>query len=204
MSILPAFYHPTTIIGIDDDSLFLGAVAQLFSSQYLFKAFNHPEKFLSFFEHYKAPLEGFSFLRSCEHDEYCTSKHSLVDFNVSDLCSLQNFSERMQEISVIIVDYTMPGMNGIELCRKLNKFPCKKILLTGNADDQAAISAFNENIIDRFIRKDSPDVAENIRDYVDSLSRQYFREYTNTLVFHLEADRQLPLTDPEFIQFFQA
>ena len=79
----------------------------------------------------------------------------------------------------------------------------KKILLTGESTDQLAISAFNECIIDCFIRKDNLSLTYDIRCYLQILTQQYIANNTKQLSKHLEIDRPLPISDPEFITFFK-
>jgi CheY-like chemotaxis protein len=40
---------------------------------------------------------------------------------------------------VLVVDYSMPQMNGVEVCEALRHLPCKKILFTGAADEKVAV-----------------------------------------------------------------
>lgn len=204
MLTLPIFYHVSTVITVDDDTLFLKAISPILNSNFLVKTIHQPTQCIEFFKDYNSPLSQINFLRSCtEHEHFDVMNHSFVDFDVPALQSLLSNPERNEEVSVIIVDYNMPEMNGIELCSKLNKLPIKKILLTGEAGSRDAVSAFNDNIIDRFIRKDSPSLASEIQTYVSTLSQQYYREKTSSLLTHLEVDKQMPLSDPLFAEFFQ-
>ena len=67
--------------------------------------------------------------------------------------ALKIFDE--EDISLIISDQRMPEMEGTELLAKINqKKPiCKKILLTGYADINAAIDAINLGSVDRYFSK---------------------------------------------------
>lgn len=62
-------------------------------------------------------------------------------------------ASRFNLTSVLIVDYSMPGLTGLDLIRQLNAWPGRKLLLTGEADASVAISAFNEGLIQKFIPK---------------------------------------------------
>lgn len=62
-------------------------------------------------------------------------------------------ASRFNLTSVLIVDYSMPGLTGLDLIRRLNAWPGRKLLLTGEADASVAISAFNEGLIQKFIPK---------------------------------------------------
>ncbi|TAK76547.1 MAG: response regulator, partial [Gammaproteobacteria bacterium] len=135
MRTLPVFYYPSTITWVDDDKLFLNAVLETFQSDYFIQTFRHPQACLDFFLSYEPPLSQHSFLRGrIESEDYDCVDHLPVDFNVTTLQELHQQPERLHEVSVLIVDYSMPEINGIELCRQLSRLPMKKILLTGEAD----------------------------------------------------------------------
>lgn len=201
---LPIFYYPTTILSVDDDQLFLDAISYIISPDNPIVKFNNPHGCLTHLKNYVPPLTKLSLLIDCiDHDLHDTVNHSIVDFNVPALYQLKNYKEKTDEISVIIIDYDMPGMNGIEFCRSIKHLPMKKILLTGAVDHEAAVIAFNDNIIDRFIRKDSPTLAEELKLYIKALEQQYFFEQTQALSGHLESYKKMPFSDPVFANFFE-
>jgi CheY-like chemotaxis protein len=203
MSNLPIFYYPSTTIWVDDDKLFLDAATQINSSASS-KTFSNPNDCFNYFESYVSPTAHMPFLRGAIEDErYETIGHSPVDMNVPSIYQLSHLAERLAEVSVMIVDYKMPEMKGIDLCKKLQSQPVKKILLTGEASYQEAVEAFNDNTIDRFIRKDSPTLVEDIKKYVSELSEQYFIDRTKGLLSHLEVENKLPLSDSKFTEFFK-
>ena len=98
----------------------------------------------------------------------------------------------------------MPGINGLDLCRSLKGSPIKIILLTGESNDHEAVKAFNERIIDNYFRKDSPTLANDLRNSVEELMFQYFFEQTSSLLLYLETKGKLPLSDKKFTDFFKA
>ena len=67
--------------------------------------------------------------------------------------ALKIFDE--EDIAVIITDQRMPEMEGTELLALINeKKPyCKKILLTGYADVNAAVDAINKGSVDKYFSK---------------------------------------------------
>src|SRR5690349_18911452 len=60
--------------------------------------------------------------------------------------------------ALVVSDLQMPGMNGIELLSRVKTLSPEtvRILLTGQADLEAAIEAVNEGNIFRFLRKPCP------------------------------------------------
>lgn len=76
---------------------------------------------------------------------------------------------RFHLTSVLVVDYSMPSMNGLDMLRKLGPWPGRKILLTGAADATVAIQGFNEGLIQKFLPKDTPNLNEQIRKINDEM-----------------------------------
>jgi CheY-like chemotaxis protein len=200
---LPLFSYPATVVCVDDDPLFIASVTQLLKNSHT-TTFNSPEQSIKFFQQYKPLLQKINFMRGyTEVEGYDMLNHMPVDFNVSALKELYTNSERSGEVTVLVTDYNMPSMNGIDLCRALRALPMKKILLTGAADYQQAVTAFNEGLIDCFIQKDSQTLAQDILFHLKRLSHQYFVDRSRQLLNHLETDYPLPLSDPIFISFFE-
>jgi putative two-component system response regulator len=75
------------------------------------------------------------------------------------------------EISVVVSDYIMPEINGLELFSKLKSIApdIKRILITGHGDLNTAISAINECDIFRFIPKPWKDklLIESVSDAIN-------------------------------------
>ncbi|MGS5085212.1 response regulator [Hydrogenophaga sp. A37] len=66
---------------------------------------------------------------------------------------------RYQLAHTCVVDYAMPGTDGLKVLKTLLDWPGSRILLTGQADEQIAIQAFNQGLIDQFIAKQTADIA---------------------------------------------
>nr|GGH95020.1 hypothetical protein GCM10011355_10570 [Aquisalinus luteolus] len=63
--------------------------------------------------------------------------------------------ERDGHIALIVADMQMPGMNGIDLLKQTrDRWPdIRRIMLTGNSDQNTAIAAINDGHVMRFLRK---------------------------------------------------
>lgn len=200
----PALYYPSTIGWVDDNQLFLRTMINSLQNDFAVHPFLNTSECLDYFSTYTPLSDTTLKLRGCvEHDYYDTSNHTLVDFDITALPNIHNNPQRLQEISVLIVDYQMPEMNGVELCQRLKHLPCKKILLTGTADTKAAIAAFNDKIIDCFIQKTSATLNTDLRKHIALLMQAYFNDRTQHLISHLEVNHALPLTDQVFVNFFE-
>lgn len=202
MKELPLIYHPTNLYWVDDDSLFLEIVVDRYKEHYGIKTSSGPNDALNYFKSYESYFEKSDFLRGYnEVESYDLANHLPVNLDFNSLRKWYEYTNRHDEIAVIIVDYRMPVMDGIELCRKLSHVPAKKILLTGEADLQEAVIAFNDGIIDCFIRKDDPIVDVSLATHINKLSVEYFIKQTRPIFHHIEADFKLPHSDPIFVNF---
>jgi DNA-binding NtrC family response regulator len=83
------------------------------------------------------------------------------------------FLSNREVIAVAVVDMRMPGIDGLELLRLMQKVAPNtiRIMLTGNADQQTAVDAINQGNVFRFYSK--PCQYQQLGDGVDAALRQY-------------------------------
>jgi CheY-like chemotaxis protein len=73
---------------------------------------------------------------------------------------------------VVVVDYSMPSMSGLRVLSELTDWQGSRILLTGRADEQLAVSAFNRGLIQQFIPKQAPQIRINLTEAIGNMLRQ--------------------------------
>lgn len=116
--------------------------------------------------------------------------------------------KRHEEVSTVIVDYEMPSMKGLEFCEKIKNPYLRKILYTGAADEGIAVKAFNEGIIDGYIKKQDPHKKDTINNLVRTNQLKYFQSLTNVLVGSIFKEitskdpKETAFYDPAFINYF--
>lgn len=201
---LPAFYFKTSVLFVDDDKNFLDTISNAIDSNFSILSQYSSKECLDFINNYNSLTEKHNFFKPCIELELNNDEHSIIDFDISNILSIKDYPYKKNEISSIVIDYCMPTMNGIELCQKFKPYSFKKILLTGKADFKDAITAFNNGLIDRFIGKYNDNLIEDILISLKSLEMKYFCEKSQLIIKHLEAEMKIPLTDPIFIDFFNA
>lgn len=110
---------------------------------------------------------------------------------------------RFHLTGVLIVDYSMPGMNGVELVRRLEAFPARRILLTGEADAEVAVQAFNSGLIQRFIPKSTPNLHKEITRSADDMHASVCEHLGQLLRGNLSQDQVDLLHEPSVIEGLQ-
>ncbi len=177
MNYLNPYQHPVTVVLIDDNVRFMESLSfGLHSLAVHFKTFASAKEALSWLDQINPPAD---FVQEQELPEYAMP--SLNEY-MYDNC-------RFDEPAILIVDYDMPEMSGLELCQAVSNQQIKKIMLTGVADEKVALDAFNHEIIDRFILKQDEDVINRVKESIVTLQKSYFKAKAaclpqNTLFYH--------------------
>ncbi len=77
--------------------------------------------------------------------------------------------QRLALCSVAAVDYSMPGMDGLQVLAQLPNWVGSRVLLTGQADEQVAVSAFNRSLIDLYLPKQTPNMARALMAAIEAM-----------------------------------
>jgi len=198
-SILP-YYHPTTVIMVDDNQRFLENFSLILSEQLAFRFMASANEALSFINDRKQtiPLDQ----RCFSYMEGKSSMGGAIRLDIALMEQEISNPERFRDISVVVVDYDMPEMTGLEFCRRISNPRIKKILLTGVGDEKVAVDAFNDGLIDRFMKKNDPDIEKNINDAIASLQRRYFHQVSSFIQNTLAMKSPEFLYDPQVTELF--
>lgn len=198
------FFFPTTVAFVDDSASFLASLTLRLDSQLAFRLFDSPFAALVALNGAAAvPPMVEQFFSLYRHRGEASYARHVIDVNLDKIHREVHNEQRFEQISVVVVDYDMPEMDGLEFCRNLRNPAIKKILLTGKADEQIAVRAFNEGIIDRFIRKQDSEVMTLLNRAIAELQQAWFGELEHMLADALAVGSHLFLRDPDFAQRFE-
>lgn len=157
--LFPLVMVPKRIVFVDDRGSFLNKLQTIMPRRQSREFISSPQAALhellqevSYWRGIEALLSGSLQARMDERGEAGLYVHSYF----------QDW-RRFHLTSVLIVDYAMPGLNGLDLLRKLEAFPARRLLLTGQPDtEKMAIQAFNKGLIQKFIPKDTQQLAKEL------------------------------------------
>lgn len=171
---LAPYFHPTQIVLVDDDIDFLGNLSLQLDADLPYLLFDSAHKALGYINNRdsKAPSRRRFFSFDSQHaGSHLTGADGArkVSLDTVALAREMHFTNRFSRISIAMVDYAMPQMNGLDFCRQIRNPHIKKILFTGVATETEAVAAFNSGVIDRFIRKSDPDVYEQLNGAIREL-----------------------------------
>ncbi|HET6430975.1 response regulator [Dyella sp.] len=170
---VPAFQFPTTTVMVDDHESYLGVVPLMLDPLQRLKSYSSPRQALADLRHNDSrDVPGGGWLYRWH--EHPSPNRELVALDIDSIVRTMHDPARFAEVSVVVVDQAMPEMDGLEFCRQIANPHIGKVLLTGRADDETAIEAFNSGLIDRFIRKNDPKAMEKLQQAIVTLQQRYF------------------------------
>ena len=166
--ILP-YYHPTTICFVDDNESFLDSLELGLPENFHYITFSSAIDALDYINE-NSQIE--SLADRCVGPNNEGESHMSVNLQVLEQEIARK--ERFTDLSVLLLDYAMPGLNGLEFCQQVKNKDLQIALLTGAANETTAVSAFNEGLINRYIRKGDLNTWDNIGEVIEQMKYQYF------------------------------
>jgi len=204
---ISAYYYPTLAILVDDSQRLLTTISYHLDANLAYISFTNPKLALRYIQ--KTNATDYLSIQCIAENEQAetfglTQTEHDIKIDLSNIYKQIHNPERFNEPSVIVLDYSMPGMNGLEFCETLKKThpAIKIILLTGEADESKGIEMFNRGLIDRFMLKGDY-FGETVNTAIIELQKNYFEEQSQTLLENLSTKSILCLKDDNFIKIFQ-
>ncbi len=197
------FFHPTRVVFVDDDPNFLKYFPPGLNANFPISCYASPGALLT--DIARGRLET-------QLQVECWSSYTgrFADPQFEQMLSLDKTMllmrvfgrHRFNPVSVMVVDYDMPEMDGLELCRRLAHLPCRKILLTGQASEAHAVAAFNEDLIDFFLPKGARNCVSLLRERIARYQRAFIADASRLVRQALRAEILMDWEDPGFCDLF--
>lgn len=197
----PLFQRPGTIVFLDDDPDYLEMLAVVLPRHWNVKLFLQPQECINYLQQ-EPPFWEADAWNQQQLVEQWRGGMALIP---QVLGYWAKYSERYALAQVCVMDYSMPGMDGLQALGELVDWPGSKVLLTGQADEQIAVNAFNRGLIDQFIAKQTPDISRRLIDAIERLlhspNDRYSQIWRGTLTPEQNALLRVPSVGKELTEF---
>jgi CheY-like chemotaxis protein len=198
---LPVCRYPTLTVLVDDSASFIANLEFQMNPSIAVKSFQDAHEALKWISLRSDGCKGKDLPIRVGYDGQSLSmERRTIALDVDHLYRAVMDPWRFYSPAVVVVDYAMPQMNGLDFCRALSGLPCKKILFTGAADEMVAVNAFNKGLIDRYLRKGDPDALDQLEVEIAALELEYFVERFGTVKDLLVRDSFSFLSDEVFVR----
>ncbi|MDB5860951.1 MAG: putative response regulator, atypical CheY [Ramlibacter sp.] len=161
----PLFHRPGTVVFLDDDPDYLEMLALVLPRQWHLRLFLRPPEAVAHLLREPPFWEADAWNQQQLIENWRDGKPLIPQI----LGYWSKYTERYALSRVCVVDYSMPGMDGLQTLAELGDWPGARVLLTGQADEQVAVRAFNRGLIDQFIPKQTPDISRRLIEAVERL-----------------------------------
>jgi len=203
MNEIKAFYFPSSVTMIDDNDAFLTNFSVRMSDYFSIDTFLCPNEAIAYTtKNYSNNVlsDIQSVVRKEDNAENDYPSYS-IDFD--QIAEIHNNPDKTKVCSTIVVDYSMPIMSGIALCEKLASIPVPKIMLTGHADFQLAVDAFNKDLISQFVVKDSPNMYEKLLQAVVKCQNDFFQMKSCPIINAIQLTENTMLGSDNYLECFR-
>ena len=162
---------------LDDDTAFSESILLKLHGKN-FTSYNSPKGALKYFlQEYQPTLTKSDLLSKNSAISDSAIQHT-VNIDIEKLKQMLA-NPPHPDISVLLIDYHMPEMKGVDFLNEIRHLPIKKALITGEHDYKIGVDAFNSNLVDAYLRKDDPDFAIKLTGIADELEWKYFTELSS-------------------------
>lgn len=189
---LHLFRRPGSIALLDDDPDYLEMLAMVLPRHWNIRLFVRPAQCIHHVMRELPQWEQDSWNQQLLVDLWRQGKPLIPQI----LAYWARAAERWSVTHVCVVDFSMPGMDGLQVLSELTDWPGARIMLTGQADERVAVGAFNRRLIDRFIPKQSDNVSERLAEALDELVERPHSRHDQIWRSTLRPEQQSSLRAP--------
>lgn len=152
--LFPCMRASSRISFIDDDPSFLDAMADAVASVRRCEFLHHPGELDRLYDEQEDLLR---------REQQMLARIVGAESPLRAALDYFAWADRHRIFSVLVTDQVMPAEDGITICERHGHFGLRRILLTGAADADLAVKAFNQGSIESFLPKQTRNLGFNLR-----------------------------------------
>ncbi len=173
---IPLYFFPTSTAFLDDDPHFLENIKFQLKNPECIKIFNSYKKFEEYYQKHSSKIDA----QCVELEDGYDDDSISVNVRLEKIKDVSKIKDKSNLLTGVVIDYNMPLLNGLEVI-KLLPSSIYKILLTGVADESIAIEAFNNRLINQFIKKQNNNIINQLNDQIKIVHEHYFLNESNKI-----------------------
>ncbi len=197
---LSLFHRPGSVLFLDDDTEYLEMLGMVMPAHWQVELFSRPAAFARRMVGEPARWEADAATQLHMIDRWRQGQPLLPQV----LRYWANQPQRHQLGKTCVIDYAMPGTNGLDVLETLIDWPGSRVLLTGQADEQVAVQAFNRGLIDQFVPKQARDITRVLMGALRKLGQAAHPRVNTLWRVTLRPAQQSILQIPAIAQALQA
>ncbi len=187
MNYLPIFKYPLTTIILDDDQSFLKGLGYNLNSSNFIKYETDQTVVENFINSKLQKPHDYAKIIKYEYPDTINSKKLSIE--ITSIVEKIKNKNRHNEFIVLVLDYDMPGKNGLEMAKEFSQSNVYKILLTGVATSDDIIDAYNNKIIDHYINKSDENLVSLLDQEIKKVQDEYFARYSERIISAIKLDQ---------------
>ena len=155
---IPLFHRPGAVLFLDDDTDYLEMLGMVIPAHLQVELYSRPSGFTARMQNEPARWEADAMTQLQMLERWRQGQPLLPQV----LRYWAVNASRYELAQICVVDYAMPGTDGLKVLNTLLDWPGSRVLLTGQADEQIAIQAFNNGLIDQFVHKQTTEITRHL------------------------------------------
>jgi CheY-like chemotaxis protein len=189
----PLYHRPSALIFLDDEPGYLEMLAMVLPHEQSIRFFT---LIGSYQEHINASSQRWQLDLSL-HQDMLLRWHQGQSLPNQVLEYWASQTQRFDLPLTTVVDYAMPTATGLQVLQTNPTWPPNRVLLTGRADEQVAINAFNDGLIDRFLTKQHPELVKELQRCLNQLHQIPIDSHESLWKNALRKDRYISLQNAD-------
>lgn len=162
----PLYHRPNAVVFLDDDVRYLDMLADVMPQDWCVRLYTHTgdciEDLRQQHPEWQRDVDA--------HLQITENWRAGVSLVPQLLQYWRTQPQRYALANVLVVDYSMPAMTGLDVLKALPQWPAQRVLLTGQADESLAVKAFNQRLINQFVPKQHPQIGQYLAQVVRELN----------------------------------